>query len=356
MAAIIFVPTPLRKVTGGQGKIEVSGSTLAEALENANQEYPGFKERVLDSSGEIKRFINVFVNGVDVRKLKGQATPVKDGDEVAVIPAMAGGQEAPYPVLVDVKWLTEHIQDPHVRILDVRVSDPRLPMGYRMGHNPNAIPFDLGRDVYEMGHGLPKMKPPESIAATLAQRGISNDSQIVLYDESSGPLAGFVFWLLNYLGHDGVHVLNGGWHAWQQAKGPITRDVPSYPPASFQARTDPSRRVDADWVIQCDSNPNIVLLDARSDAEYYMGHIPHAVNLSFDAAIEYPTQRIKSADELRQQFESIGVTPDKEIVTYCGSGSRSAHSYLVLKSLGYPRVRNYDGSMMDWERRGLPIE
>ena len=91
MAATIFVPTPLRKVTGGQAKIETAAQTLQEAIEGADSTYPGFRERVLDGNGEIKRFINVFVNGIDVRKLQGRATPVKDGDEVAVIPAMAGG-------------------------------------------------------------------------------------------------------------------------------------------------------------------------------------------------------------------------------------------------------------------------
>lgn len=89
--ATIFVPTPLRKVTGGQGKIRVEARTLQEAIERADATYPGFRERVLDSDGEIKRFINVFVNGVDVRKLQGRATPIQENDEVAVIPAMAGG-------------------------------------------------------------------------------------------------------------------------------------------------------------------------------------------------------------------------------------------------------------------------
>ncbi|MBI4675486.1 MAG: MoaD/ThiS family protein [Chloroflexi bacterium] len=89
--ATIFVPTPLRKVTGGEGKIRIRAATVQQAIDSANAVYPGFRERVLDGDGEIKRFINVFVNGVDVRKLQGRATPVRENDEVAVIPAMAGG-------------------------------------------------------------------------------------------------------------------------------------------------------------------------------------------------------------------------------------------------------------------------
>lgn len=91
MATTIFVPTPMRKVTGGQGKIQVDAGTLQEAFEQANSTYPGFSDRILDQGGEIKRFINVFVNGVDVRQLQGRETPIRDGDQVAVIPAMAGG-------------------------------------------------------------------------------------------------------------------------------------------------------------------------------------------------------------------------------------------------------------------------
>jgi sulfur-carrier protein len=91
MSATLYVPTPLRKLSNGQSKIQFDAANVAELIERAESKYPGFRERILDSDGEIKRFINVFVNGVDVRTLQGKATAVKDGDEVSVIPAMAGG-------------------------------------------------------------------------------------------------------------------------------------------------------------------------------------------------------------------------------------------------------------------------
>ncbi len=91
MAAILYVPTPLRKLTNGKSKVEFSASNVDDMIVRADVEFPGFRDRVMDSDGEIKRFVNVFVNGVDVRSLQGKATPVKDGDEVSVIPAMAGG-------------------------------------------------------------------------------------------------------------------------------------------------------------------------------------------------------------------------------------------------------------------------
>lgn len=94
MPATLYVPTPLRKLTNGQSKVLLPANNVAELLDTANVAFPGFRDRVLDSDGEIKRFVNVFVNGVDVRSLQGKATPVRDGDEVSVIPAMAGGSAA----------------------------------------------------------------------------------------------------------------------------------------------------------------------------------------------------------------------------------------------------------------------
>ncbi len=92
MSATLYVPTPLRELTNGKSKVEFSASSVEDVIARADSEFPGFRERVLDSDGEIKRFVNVFVNGVDVRTLQGKATPVHDGDEVSVVPAMAGGK------------------------------------------------------------------------------------------------------------------------------------------------------------------------------------------------------------------------------------------------------------------------
>jgi len=263
----------------------------------------------------------------------------------------------PDPVIVSIEWVQEHLHDPTLKLVDARVSDPRLPMGYRSSHIPGAVPFDLNRDMYQPGPGGPQMQPPEAVAKTLGDRGIANDSTIVLYDEGTGPLAGSVYWLFKYLGHADVRVLNGGWHAWSGAGAPVTKDLPTVQPVSYTARLDESQYSSAEWILDNSHRSDLVLLDTRMDSEYYMGHIPGAVNLSFDEAIDFETQGLKDEQVLKHQFESVGATPDKEIVVYCGSGSRSAHTFLVLQALGYPRVRNYKGSMMDWaHRRGLPLE
>lgn len=260
-------------------------------------------------------------------------------------------------VIVLVEWLRAQLDDALVRIVDARVSDPRLPMGYRASHIPGAVPFDLNRDMYEMAPGGPRIKSPEAIAKILGERGIGNDSIIVLYDEGTGPLAGTVYWLLKYLGHQDVRVLNGGWQAWSRAAAPTTKEIPQHAPATYTARVDETQHSTAEWIQTNSTRAHVLLLDTRMDSEYYMGHIPGAVNLSFDAAVDYQTQTLKDENILRAQFEHVGATPDKEIVVYCGSGARSAHTFMVLQALGYPRVRNYKGSMLDWaHHRGLPLE
>lgn len=261
------------------------------------------------------------------------------------------------PIIVSVAWLQANLQAPHVKPVDARVSDPRLPMGYRSSHIPGAVPFDLNRDMYQPGPAGPQMQSPEAIAKTLGERGIANDSTIVLYDEGTGPLAASAYWLLKYLGHADVRVLNGGWHAWSGANAPTTTEVPTVTRTAYTARVDDSQFSSADWILENSERPDVVLLDTRTDSEYYMGHIPGAANLSYDEALDYRTQGLKDEQVLKHQFENVGATQDKEIVVYCGSGSRSAHTFLVLQALGYPRVRNYKGSMLDWAHlRGLPLE
>lgn len=261
------------------------------------------------------------------------------------------------PVIVSAAWVQENLNTPNVRMVDARVSDPRLPMGYKSSHIPGAVPFDLNRDMYEMAPGGARLQAPEAIAKTLGERGIANDSTIVLYDEGTGPLTGSVYWLLKYLGHDDVRVLDGGWQAWQNANAPITKDVPEIQTVAYTPHVDENANSTAEWIQQNSGREDLVLLDTRMDDEFNMGHIPGAVNMSFDEAIDFQTQKLKDFQVLEHQLATIGATPDKEILVYCASGARSSHTFMVLQALGFPRVRNYKGSMHDWSRKlRLPVE
>ncbi len=260
-------------------------------------------------------------------------------------------------LLVDVDWLKQNLSNPHVRILDVRASDPRLPIGYRMGHIPGAVELDPTRDFFVFDHRGPRLAQPEEIAHSLATHGISNNTPVIIYDEWTGQLAALTYWVLRYVGHRDARVLHGGWAMWRNSGGPITRDVPTVPPAEYHAQANQDARATAEWIQAHSGEADVILLDTRTPDEYRMGHIPGAVNLSYDTSLDIRTQTFKEPEALRDQLASVGATPDKEIVTYCAAGARSAHMFTTLQLLGYPRVRNYDGSMTDWYHlRGLPLE
>lgn len=266
--------------------------------------------------------------------------------------------EYPNPdMLVDVAWLKQHLNDPDLRLLDVRASDPRLPVGYRMGHIPGAIALDPTRDFFVFANGAPELAPDDKIAHALGKRGVSNETRVVIYDEWTGQLAAMCFWILRYVGHGNTQILHGGWAAWRNGDGAITTDIPPVAPVEFQPAVDDAARATAEWIQANAERPDVLLLDVRTPDEYAMGHIRAAVNLSYDAVLDSTTQTFLAASELRPLLESVGATPEKEIVTYCAAGARSAHMFATLQLLGYPRVRNYDGSMADWYHvRGLPVE
>lgn len=201
--------------------------------------------------------------------------------------------------------------------------------------------------------GEPGVLPPtERVATVLGELGLSRKNTVVVYDDGIGPTAGMTYWALKHYGHREVRVVNGGWAAWEEAGGKSSTTQPSITPTTYVIKLDPEQRATIDWVLSNLKNANILLLDCRTRAEYIQGHLPKAVNLSWDAAVRPGrVTRLKDAATLKAHFEQLGVRPDKEIVTYCGSGARSSHTYMTLKMLGYHTVRNYNGSWQEWAMR-----
>ena len=198
----------------------------------------------------------------------------------------------------------------------------------------------------------------------LASRGVSNDVPVVLYDETSGIRAARAFWFLEFFGHPDVRVLDGGFGAWLRKGLSTTQTAVKPKPSEWTGGRH--ERLLAAWRDVNDrlGRPEAVIVDTRSDGEYCGttvraargGAIPGAVHLEWTNNLA-PDGTFKPIDELNEMYTRAGVTRDREVVTYCQGGYRAAHTYLALRLLGFPRVRNYVGSWKEWgDRLDLPIE
>jgi thiosulfate/3-mercaptopyruvate sulfurtransferase len=242
--------------------------------------------------------------------------------------------------------------------------DLRPAEAFSAGHLPNAVHLDLfGLSIIDTDPA-PLNAFFWMIEHLFASRGVSRDVPVVVYDETSGMRAARAFWFLEFFGHPSVRLLDGGYSAWTRAGLQTSREAVK-PKATewlggrlaerLATWRDVRNRIFAD---------DAVILDTRSDGEYCGttvraargGAIPGAVHLEWTNNLT-PEGTFKSRDELRKMYEAAGITPDREVVTYCQGGYRAAHSYLALRVVGYPRVRNYIGSWKEWgDRVDLPIE
>ncbi len=281
---------------------------------------------------------------------------------------MAENEYAHPEVLVDTAWVAEHLNDPNVRLVEAD-EDVLL---YEVGHIQNAVKLDWHVDVQDpVRRDFVSKEDFEKLAS---RYGISNDTTVVFYGDRNNWYAAYSFWLFKLYGHKDARIMNGGRSKWEAEGRPYTRDVPEFSRTTYHAQeANLSIRAFRRQVEDLLGKPGYALVDVRSPDEYtgkllHMvnypqegaqrgGHIPSARSIPWaKAAREDGT--FKSAEELRQLYSSEGVTPDKQVVAYCRIGERSAHTWFVLTQLlGYPNVRNYDGSWTEWGNLvGAPIE
>src|SRR5712692_3930620 len=274
-----------------------------------------------------------------------------------------------YPeVLVDADWVEAHLHDPMVRLIEVDVDTS----AYEQGHIPGAVGFNWQKELQDQVVRAPVSQA--QLEALLSQAGVSNDTTIVLFGDNNNWFAAWAFWILKYYGHQDVRLLDGGRVKWLADKREITTEVPSYSPTTYHAGT-PDTGIHAlrDQVLGWLGRENIALVDVRSPGEYSGellapanlpqegaqrgGHIPGAANIPWSMAVR-EDGTFKPADELRSLYQSKGITSEKEVIAYCRIGERSSHTWFVLHYLlGYPSVRNYDGSWTEWGSLiGVPIE
>jgi thiosulfate/3-mercaptopyruvate sulfurtransferase len=271
-------------------------------------------------------------------------------------------------VLVDADWVEAHLHDPKVRLIEVDVDTT----AYEQGHIPGAVGFNWQKELQDQTIRAPLSQV--HLEELMSRAGVSNDTTIVLYGDNNNWFAAWALWILKYYRHQDVRLLDGGRVKWVADKRELTTEIPSYPRTTYHAQSpDAAIRALRDQVLAQLGRSDITLVDVRSPAEYSGellapahlpqegaqrgGHIPGAANIPWSQAVR-EDGTFKSADELRSLYEGKGVTVNKEVIAYCRIGERSSHTWFVLHYLlGYPEVRNYDGSWTEWGSLiGVPIE
>lgn len=261
--------------------------------------------------------------------------------------------------LIDTQWLTEHLNDPSVRVIKANMN----PEACKDAHIPGAVFWNIFSDL--MKPDLSLNLDSKAISELLSRSGILPETTVVAYG-SNPATGGLIFWFLKRFGHERVYVLNGGYQKWIAESRPLTSDLTSFKPTQYTASSSSDRdyRILLSEVQDALNRSDVVMLDVRTPSEYSgdvfidkppkgderAGHIPGAVNLEHTLVLK-EDGAFKSAEELYNLCVQRGITKDKEIIPYCAIGGRSGFIWFVLKYLlGYPNARNYDGSWNEWSR------
>jgi len=263
-----------------------------------------------------------------------------------------------YTTLINVDAVHACLHNPACRIVDCRFDFGNKTAGldaYLAGHIPGAVYADLEKDLSGppvTDHGRHPLPTPAHLTDLFSRLAIDQDTQVVVYDQIAGSCAGRLWWLLRYMGHDAVAVIDGGWQAWEAAEYPISVAREKYPPTTFRGSPRPESLVTVEQVPQ-----SRLLIDSRDPARYRgevepldprAGHIPGAVNRFWKENLE-ANGRFKSSAVLQREFKDFlgGVDPG-DAVFYCGSGVTACHNILSVVHAGLRMPKLYAGSWSDW--------
>ncbi len=270
--------------------------------------------------------------------------------------------------LVSTEWVAEHGKDKGVRLIEVDVDLSN----YEKGHIEGSVGWNWKKHLQDQV--ARDIASKEALEQLLSDSGVSPDTNVVLYGDNNNWFAAYAYWALKYYGHDKVQLVDGGRVKWEKEGRPYTTDEPQVDKSQFHFHGSPREELRAykDHVLSKIGKAGLV--DVRSPKEYSGellapenlpqegaqrgGHIPTAASIPWATAVNAEDGTFKSNDELKEIYGGKGITPDREVIAYCRIGERSAHTWFVLHELlGYPDVRNYDGSWTEWGSSiRVPIE
>jgi thiosulfate/3-mercaptopyruvate sulfurtransferase len=280
---------------------------------------------------------------------------------------MNNGAYARPDTIVSTDWVSEHLDDPKIRIVEVDVDTS----AYQQGHICCAIGWNWNTQLCDTE--VRDIIPREKLEALLGASGIGNDTTVILYGDNNNWFAAWAFWQLKMYGHDDVRLMNGGRRKWLAESRELSTDTPQVKPRTYTAKDpDLSLRAFLQEVQRVDPRNGAALVDVRSPQEFTGeilappglpetcqrgGHIPGARSIPWAKACN-EDGTFKTYEDLSALYASQGVTRDKHVIAYCRIGERSSHTWFVLKYLlGYPDVKNYDGSWTEWGNLvGAPVE
>jgi thiosulfate/3-mercaptopyruvate sulfurtransferase len=267
--------------------------------------------------------------------------------------------------LVGAEELARRLEDPGVRIFDCRFDLTRPQAGgerYRESHLPGAVFADLNRDLSipaSSTSGRHPLPDPPVFAAWLRAAGVDRDSQVVAYDDATGMFAARLWWMLRWLGHAEVAVLDGGFRRWQELGLPLTAAAPASRAGSFAGDEHPELAVDGDTVLESAADPEQRVIDARAAERYrgevepidrVAGHVPGARNLPSSSLLG-ANGCLLPVDQLSATLlATLGEVAPERTITYCGSGVTACHVLLAMEHAGLRGGRLYPGSWSEWSR------